>query len=890
MDEKIYPYKFSVVMSIYNVESFIHEAVNSLIVQDIGFEHIQIIMVDDGSTDSSGAICDEYAKIYPQNIVVIHKKNGGLSSARNAGVQVADGKYLNFFDPDDRLDKKVLSNVYKFFSEHEEEVDVVSVPLMMFGTKKGPHPTNDKFSKGNRVIDLEKEWWYFQMSLASAFLKADVAKQYCFQEDLIMACAEDSKELIKLFLRNPKLGVVRGENYRYRKRNDSLVGSVEKNRLWYIPYLEDYCQWAISYSLKERGSVPKNLQYTIMYDLQWKLRQQQIPDGILTEEETDTYISKMNSILSYIDDEIIIAQKQLWTEHKSYALAQKTSGYPIKFWVKDELLFVHQNIAQFWLRNFPITLEFVQLGKDYISIEGWIPHYLYLEKDPPNLIVKANGMEVLMQPVDRPEKTLFAGVPIVARSGFCFTVPLGETERTCLRFYCKTEYGDVWMKRLRYGKYFAVDDTMRSNYYWKDDWKLTGGKAQLNVTACGRKGHLRSELLLYKELWRSKRKGSKKAIAARILAQFFRTLNKKDIWLICDKANRADDNGEAFFRYMQQVNPQNTKLYFLIGKATPDFKRLSEIGKVIPYMSWRHKILYLISNYVISAYSHNEINNPFIGYHTPYRDLLQKCQYIFLQHGIIKDDLSKGLNRSHKDIKGFVTSTYEERKSILDTPAYLYHESEIWLTGLPRYDRLYHAEVNSIVIMPTWRRDLFGEYHAKDSSWTLKAGFEDSDFYCFYQGLLNHKRLLDKAEKMGYTIEFVPHPIFFPYIDRFSFPASVKVSNTEVVYRDIFARNKLLITDFSSVAFDFAYLEKPVIYTHFDKNHYAEGYFDYERDGFGEVEYDLESTVDRIIEYMENGCELKEVFRKRIERFFVFHDTSNCQRVYEKILELNKGN
>ncbi len=91
MDEKIYPYKFSVVMSVYNVESFIHEAVNSLIVQDIGFEHIQIIMVDDGSTDSSGAICDEYAKIYPQNIVVIHKKNGGLSSARNAGVQVADG-------------------------------------------------------------------------------------------------------------------------------------------------------------------------------------------------------------------------------------------------------------------------------------------------------------------------------------------------------------------------------------------------------------------------------------------------------------------------------------------------------------------------------------------------------------------------------------------------------------------------------------------------------------------------------------------------------------------------------------------------------------------------------------------------------------------------------
>lgn len=63
------------------------------------------------------------------------------------------------------------------------------------------------------------------------------------------------------------------------------------------------------------------------------------------------------------------------------------------------------------------------------------------------------------------------------------------------------------------------------------------------------------------------------------------------------------------------------------------------------------------------------------------------------------------------------------------------------------------------------------------------------------------------------------------------------------------------------------------------------GYFDYERDGFGEVEYDLDSTVDRIIEYMASDCQLKEKYRKRIDNFFVFHDKNNCQRVYEKIME-----
>lgn len=65
------------------------------------------------------------------------------------------------------------------------------------------------------------------------------------------------------------------------------------------------------------------------------------------------------------------------------------------------------------------------------------------------------------------------------------------------------------------------------------------------------------------------------------------------------------------------------------------------------------------------------------------------------------------------------------------------------------------------------------------------------------------------------------------------------------------------------------------------------GYFDYERDGFGEVEYDLDGTIDRIIEYMQNGCRLKEKYRQRIDHFFAFQDKNNCRRVYEKILELN---
>lgn len=77
MEEKEYPFEFSVIMAVYNVEPWLRAAVDSVIDQDFGFEKVQLIMVDDGSTDDSGMICDEYARRYPENMLVIHKKTGG---------------------------------------------------------------------------------------------------------------------------------------------------------------------------------------------------------------------------------------------------------------------------------------------------------------------------------------------------------------------------------------------------------------------------------------------------------------------------------------------------------------------------------------------------------------------------------------------------------------------------------------------------------------------------------------------------------------------------------------------------------------------------------------------------------------------------------------------
>ena len=108
--------KLSIVIPVYYNEDTLMDLYNDMkdkILDRIG--DYEIVMVDDGSTDSSGAICDKYKELYPDNIVVVHTKNGGLSSARNVGLRYVEGKYVNFFDPDDILTPSSLSEVYSFF-------------------------------------------------------------------------------------------------------------------------------------------------------------------------------------------------------------------------------------------------------------------------------------------------------------------------------------------------------------------------------------------------------------------------------------------------------------------------------------------------------------------------------------------------------------------------------------------------------------------------------------------------------------------------------------------------------------------------------------------------------------------------------------------------------
>ena len=446
------------------------------------------------------------------------------------------------------------------------------------------------------------------------------------------------------------------------------------------------------------------------------------------------------------------------------------------------------------------------------------------------------------------------------------------------------------------GIFFPVGNTFKEAYAMIDGWMTRFKDNDLFLFKNGRSLQNRQEEKFLQELEALDTPKAREAILYRNMYQLVKPMLQREIWLVSDRANRAGDNGEAFFKYLNREKCP-VDAYYIINKDSNDFRRLSKNGRVLAHMSSQHKLMHILADKIISSQADPFFDNPFLDDLDYYRDILYEKKQIYLRHGIGQNNLSSFLGRHNKNFNIFITSVIKEYDSIVHG-RYEYDDKIVKLTGMPRYDEwIAGDEENLITIMPTWRL-----YLADPSTFNFQTGFygydesfKQSRFFLFYNALLNNKRLLASAQKHGYKIKFMPHPLLLSTLKFFDKNPHVDFASIDTKHSEIFKTSKLLITDYSSTAFDFAYMRKPVVYCQFDydefyKNHTFDkngDFFDYAKDGFGEVTFDMEKTIDCVIDYMENGCQLKEIYRKRIDDFFQYNDHNNCKRVYEAITGTN---
>lgn len=390
-------------MAVYNTEDYVHQAIESVINQTIGFKNnIQLILVNDGSTDGTEEILLNYKNKYPNNIVLINQANQGQASARNNGLKYVKGEYVNFLDSDDYLSENAFKEVYEFFSLYSDKIDVVSLPLIQFGRTTNDHILNYKF-ENSQVIDLKKEPNNSQLHIASSFVKSDAIDNISFPVNIV--ASEDSNFINKIILKKQKLGVLNSAKYFYRKRVDysSTLDVASTNIAYYNNRLKYHFLDLINYSISVLGFVPKFIQYTLIYDLYWLVNECNL-DIFKDSDEKNEFLRTFDEILTFIDEDVIWDNSNL-----KYSLLKKFLYYckvkncriipsnGVRFMVGDKQ-FDKLSYHSFWINHVEIRDEFLYINGflnshfniDSISVSltkedenGNIGEYIanYVEKD-----------------------------------------------------------------------------------------------------------------------------------------------------------------------------------------------------------------------------------------------------------------------------------------------------------------------------------------------------------------------------------------------------------------------------------------------------------------------------------------------------------------------------
>ncbi len=209
----------SVIVPIYNVEKYLPRCVDSILNQS--YKNLEVILVDDGSPDNSPKICDEYAK-QDNRIKVVHKQNGGLSDARNAGMEVATGEYVSFIDSDDWVDADFISELYKGI---KSGADVAECATRLFDDNDNTLSTRgskeSKISRDDALAKLITEDGVYQTVWNKLYKKSQI-------DELPFAVGkyhEDDFWTWKVFLKIDNLYLCEKPMYNYLQRSNSIIGS-----------------------------------------------------------------------------------------------------------------------------------------------------------------------------------------------------------------------------------------------------------------------------------------------------------------------------------------------------------------------------------------------------------------------------------------------------------------------------------------------------------------------------------------------------------------------------------------------------------------------------------------------------------------------------------------
>lgn len=889
-----YQYDFSIIIPVYNNELYIDECLKSILKQKYPQEKIQVICVNDGSTDNSKGKLEKYRRY--KNFLIINKENTGVSDTRNIGMKNATGKYIMFLDSDDFISNNACRLIYKTFEKYYSEADLLTYPLYRYNnkTKKKKIVLRFKSYDGTDLYNLEEKYYLFNPTM-NVVIKNKFESNPKFDTNFFFH--EDEQFVANVVYEKKKIIYLEEVKYYYRTHDTSTTSLKSKPYYSYSQYMKLYEEFIEKYS--KAGKMIKYIQYSIFNDIKWRVKSKSFFPEYLNDEEYSKEIKRIKKIFNSIDSDLIYKDKNLSIYYILYFLKNFKDSSKIKVEIKDgiykiyydkNLIFVNNSI-ELTIHNFKILKEKNKLD---ICFSFKTPFYEFVNYDLYEVIKYKNktienkleyknlsytntGRETKLSIVQYIEKKYelnniqnisyylkYKEEIIPTRFIFTNNIPFNSSLK---RYIIKNNKNELILAKQN--KELRLYNFNGLNFLNKEPIKKCNSSEKIEF----RKFNIKTDLIpLTKIYWRMFKKSPKSFLYRITIKQ------KKNTWLYVDQYDQLE---EAYIQFLHdsKINDGIKKYYATSNKIVK--------GKyIVKRNSNKFKNLTLTSNKIIT--SHFSLGEYKCSIKNPayFSDKLSR-ELIFINNKDLKYKTIKEIRKFESKIDKIIVSNKEEKKEYINN--YFYLPEDIYVCGYPSYDEIKPRsnKHNKILFYVNWRKDLIKKYNPLVLN---TDNLLDNKMYIMLKEIMTSKELQKLLKDNNIIME-----ISFNYLIKEVEKKFQKFENSEIkiVNEPNIDDYKLLITDTSNIVVKYLRTKNPIIYYQYNEEYFRDNshiFKDLTQDDnfiYGPTVTTNKDLIAEIEKIIKNDYKTEKKYQKNILNNQV--KVKNCQdEIYKAIKEVKK--
>lgn len=806
-----------------------------------------------------------------------------------------NGDIVTFINSGDLWSADTLKQMQKVVNKYPKYHIYMLHKIMADGTV-GAFSRGDSDEKIS-IKDFENEYNCYPFYFAGTFLKKQVFVEYNFNPEL--GIEAEREYFLRVCEKEKKMVFLSDQTYSSAEGREGDITFYEGiyQEEWYQESFTNFWIPFLKKQSEKHGEVPKFIQYHFMFSIKSRIMSNMNNRNkhVIPQGQEMKCLERMGEAFQYIDDDILFdcnrIKESYMTDSLKWLCGILKHGQNFKFekkYLSGNIYYGSKNIVFNKIANLKTNILFMNYENGMLRIDGTVHPILYSMADQVYMVF--NGKKYSLIYNGRYALTKVFGVSVYKAHSFHIDLPMDNIQECEL--YCQAEVQDENIKiNFTYESHFSRMSGTFKNSYWcfgnEQRYMIVKHEEGMRIRTITKKEQKKQEHKLSKEMFLSFKKRAWLFLAIRkVYFMMSPIMKRKPIWMYLDKIYKGGDSSEYLYRYSIAQKDGN-KHYYLIDKNATDYKRLKKDGyKPLVRGSIKHRLVFLMADMMVisnsTVFAFNNYGLPNSSY---VRDLVD-FHVCCVQHGMSVQKIAVAQNRLRDNTRlYFCASKYEIEN--LSKPIYDYEGYDaLKLTGVPRYDGLKNDDKKQIMISPTWRMQAAVPVRTSEGEQRdYNPLFKESTYFQVFNALINDPRLIDAAKKYGYRIKYVLHPIVSAQVDDFDKNDYVDIIPAvgDMSYETMFRESSLMVTDFSGIQFDFAYMRKPLVYLHHKDipQHYEEGTFFYDTMAFGEIAHDNDELIDLLCEYMANGCKMKEEYVHRADDFFYYNDHNNCKRIYD---------